>query len=132
MQLASGTGAGMARSSNPLPLIRRLAALAAAIVAVAIGYLSLMPAGEVPAPQISDKIRHFAAYAGLAAPLTLALHPRRWLMAALAAAAYGVALEVAQALGDAGREGSPLDALANLLGAFLGAGLIRISAGVRG
>lgn len=132
MQLASGTGAGMARSSNPLPLIRRLAALAAAIVAVTIGYLSLMPAGEVPAPQISDKIRHFAAYAGLAAPLTLALHPRRWLMAALAAAAYGVALEVAQALGDAGREGSPLDAVANLLGAFLGAGLIRLSAGVRG
>ncbi|MBY9066654.1 VanZ family protein [Hyphomonas sp. WL0036] len=122
----------MPRPSNSLSVIRRLAAFAALVVGIIIAHLSLVPAGDVPAPQISDKIRHFAAYAGLAAPLALALHPKRWLAAAIAATAFGVALEFAQAMGEAGREGSALDALANMLGAFLGAGLIRISAGVRG
>lgn len=115
----------------PFLLIRRLAAIAAVLVAVAIAYLSLIPAHEGPEPLISDKVRHFAAYAGLAAPLTLALHPRRWLSAVIAASIYGVALEFAQAMGDAGREGSALDALANFLGALTGAALIRFSAGVR-
>lgn len=113
-------------------IIRRVAAAATLCVAVVIGYLSLVPAGDVPAPQISDKIRHLAAYAGLAAPLTLALHPRRWLTAVIVATVYGVCLEFAQAFGGAGREGSVLDALANLAGALLGAVLIRFSAGVRG
>ncbi len=116
----------------PFLIIRRVAAAAALCVAVAIGYLSLVPVGDVPAPQISDKIRHLAAYAGLAAPLTLALHPRRWLVAALVAAIYGVCLEFGQAYGGAGREGSALDALANLAGALIGAAMIRFSAGVRG
>ena len=112
-------------------IIRRVAAAAALCVAVAIGYLSLIPVGDVPAPQISDKIRHLAAYAGLAAPLTLALHPRRWLVTALVAAVYGVCLEFGQAFGGAGREGSALDALANLAGALLGAAMIRLSAGTK-
>ncbi len=53
-------------------------------------------------------------------------------MAALVATVYGAGLEIAQLLGDAGREASFLDAFANLLGALLGAALIRLSAGVRG
>lgn len=113
------------------PVIRRVAAAAALCVAVVIGYLSLIPSGDVPAPQISDKIRHLAAYAGLAAPLTLALHPKRWLTAVAVATVYGICLEFGQAFGGAGREGSALDALANLAGAFIGAALIRFSAGVR-
>lgn len=131
MGQASGKGARMP-ARPPFPIIRRIAAAAALCVAVAIGYLSLVPAGDVPAPQISDKLRHMAAYAGLAAPLTLALHPRRWLTAAIVAAVYGVCLEIGQAYGGAGREGSALDALANLGGALIGAAIIRYSAGVKG
>lgn len=112
-------------------LIRRFAAIGSLCVAAVIAYLSLMPVTESPTPHMWDKLGHFAAYAGLAAPLTLAMHPRRWLAAAAVATVYGIGLEVAQALGDAGREASVLDAVANLLGALLGAGLIRVSAGVR-
>ncbi|PKP82232.1 MAG: hypothetical protein CVT79_08060 [Alphaproteobacteria bacterium HGW-Alphaproteobacteria-18] len=115
----------------PFLLIRRLAAAAALCVAVIIAYLSLMPVTASSTPQMWDKFGHFAAYAGLAAPLTLAMHPRRWLAAAAVATIYGIGLEVAQALGDAGREASVLDAIANLLGALLGAALIRFSAGMR-
>lgn len=118
-------------SRDKFLLIRRVAAAAAVCVAIAIAYLSVMPVTQSSAPQLWDKFNHFAAYAGLAAPLTLALHPRRWLAAALVAAIYGAGLEIAQMLGEAGREASFLDALANLLGALLGAALIRFSAGVR-
>lgn len=114
-----------------LLLIRRLAAFAALMMAVAIAYLSLMPVNEGPAPVFSDKVNHFLAYAGLAAPLTLALHPKRWLSAVIVAAVYGIGLEFAQAMGGAGREGSVLDAMANFIGALAGAALIRFSAGVR-
>ena len=119
-------------SQRQFLLIRRLAAFASLCVAIAIAYLSVMPVTQSSAPQLWDKFNHFAAYAGLAAPLTLALHPKRWLTAALVATVYGAGLEIAQLLGDAGREASFLDAFANLLGALLGAALIRFSAGVRG
>lgn len=121
----------MPRPALSFRFIRRLAAFAAACIAIIIAWLSLILGSDVPAPEVSDKIRHLAAYAALTAPLTLALHPRRWLLAALVGTVYGVAIEFAQAFGDAGREGSALDALANLAGALLGAGLIRLSAGVR-
>lgn len=114
-----------------LLLIRRLAAFAALMVAIVIAYLSLMPVDEGPAPVFTDKVNHFLAYAALAAPLTLALHPKRWLSAVIVATVYGIGLEFAQAMGDAGREGSVLDAVANLLGALAGAALIRFAAGVR-
>lgn len=115
----------------PFQLIRRLAMVASLLVAAVIAYLSLMPVDEGPAPVFTDKINHFLAYAGLAAPLTLALHPRRWMNAVIVATVYGIGLEFAQAMGDAGREGSVLDAVANFLGALFGAALIRFSAGVR-
>lgn len=109
-------------------VIRVFSALAAIGIAVIIAYLSLMPVENSPAPKLWDKLNHFIAYVGLAAPLALALHPRRWVWAFLAAGAYGIALEFAQALGEAGRQASTLDAVANFLGALLGAGLIRVVA----
>jgi VanZ family protein len=115
----------------PFQLIRRLAMVASLLVAVTIAYLSLMPADEGAAPVFTDKVNHFLAYAGLAAPLTLALHPKRWVSAVIVATVYGIGLEFGQAMGDAGREGSMLDAVANLLGALFGAVLIRFSAGLR-
>lgn len=112
------------------PAIRRAALVIFALLAVLIGYFSLVPAGEAPAPQISDKIRHFAAYATLAIPAAMWFGPGR-LWAWLVVAAYGGALEIAQALGCAGREGSWADAFANTLGAGTGVLLIWIVARTR-
>lgn len=118
----------MPRSFSGLSAYRLTAALAAFCLAVLIGYLSLVPASEVPAPQVSDKVKHFLAYAALAAPLAAALRPQRWLAAVLIATGFGLVLELAQAMGGAGREGSPADVLANLMGALAGAGLVRLTA----
>jgi hypothetical protein len=75
--------------------IRRAAAVLAALIAVIVGYFSLVPPGEAPAPQISDKIRHFVAYATLAVPVAVWFGPRR-LMAAMAVTA--VSPDVASAV----------------------------------
>lgn len=122
-------------SMNPAPVpyppaIRRAAVVIAALLAVAIGYFSLVPPGEAPAPQISDKIRHFAAYAGLAVPVAMWFGPGR-LAAILVVALYGAGLEVAQALAGTGREGSLADAAANALGAAAGVLLVWIIARTR-
>lgn len=106
--------------------LRRAAGVTALGLALVIAWLSLIPMEGVPAPEVSDKLRHFAAYAALAAPLAVALGTRRWMMAALLAAIYGGAMEVAQALAPTGREGSVADAAANLGGAVLGAAAARL------
>ncbi|MFN7055570.1 VanZ family protein [Hyphomonas sp.] len=103
------------------PGLRRSAGMAALLTALAIAWLSLIPAEGVPAPQVSDKIRHFVAYAALALPFTVWMGVRRWLAAAVIAAVYGAAMEVAQALAPTGREGSFGDAAANAGGALIGA-----------
>lgn len=105
------------------PAIRRAALVIAALLAALIGYYSLVPPGEVPAPQVSDKILHFAAYAGLAVPVSMWFGPGR-LAAVLVAASYGASLEIAQAFAAAGRQASIADALANTLGA--GAGFVLV------
>lgn len=101
------------------PHIRRAALIVAALMALVIGYFSLVPPGEAPAPQISDKIRHFGAYAMLAVPVAMWFGPGR-IAAALVVATYGAGLEVAQAFAGTGREGSLVDGLANALGAAAG------------
>ncbi|MEQ9506051.1 MAG: hypothetical protein RLO80_07245 [Hyphomonas sp.] len=112
------------------PAIRRAALVIGALLALVIGYFSLVPPGDAPAPQISDKIRHFAAYAALAIPAAMWFGPGRlWAWAVVAA--YGGALEIAQALGGAGREGSWADGFANALGAGTGVLLIWIIARMR-
>ena len=58
------------------PLIRSLAGLAAIGLAIIIVVYSLVPVSEAPAPQLPDKIKHFAAYAALAAPLSRMRHGR--------------------------------------------------------
>lgn len=115
-------------AARAFAIARILSALAVIGIAIVIAYLSLVPVEESPAPKWWDKLNHFIAYAGLAAPLALALHPRRWVWALLAAGAYGIALEFAQAFGEAARQGSAFDAVANFLGALLGAGFIRLAA----
>ncbi len=100
--------------------IRRAAAVSAALIAVIVGYFSLVPPGEAPAPQISDKIRHFVAYAALAVPVAVWFGPGRLFAAMAATVLYGAGLEGAQALAGTGREGSLADAAANALGAVTG------------
>ncbi|MDX1293502.1 MAG: VanZ family protein [Hyphomonas sp.] len=104
------------------PLIRGLAALSAFGLAVLIAVYSLVPASQAPAPSVSDKVKHFAAYAALAAPLWVALGPgmRRAATAFALAVLFGIGLELAQMLGTAGREGSALDVAANMGGAVAG------------
>jgi VanZ family protein len=112
----------MAPSPPRLTLsMRRSAGIAALLTALAITWLSLIPAEDVPAGPVSDKIRHFVAYAALSLPLTLWMGARRWLAAAVIAATFGAGIEVAQALAPTGREGSLGDALANAAGALTGA-----------
>lgn len=101
------------------PHIRRAASVIAALLAVLIAYFSLVPPGETPAPQISDKIRHFGAYVMLAIPAAMWLAPRR-IAPAVIVAAWGIVLEIAQGLAGTGREASIGDALANTAGACAG------------
>lgn len=105
------------------PHIRRAAAIIAALLALLIAYFSLVPPGETPAPQISDKIRHFGAYAMLAIPTAMWLAPRR-IAPAVIVAAWGIVMEIAQGLAGTGREASIGDALANTAGASAGVFLI--------
>jgi VanZ family protein len=112
------------------PPIRRAAVIIAALLAAAIAYFSLVPPGEAPAPQISDKFRHFAAYAGLALPVSIWLGPGR-LAAGILTASYGAGLEIAQGLAGTGREASLADAAANALGAGAGFLLIWFIARIR-
>lgn len=105
------------------PHIRRAAAIIAALLALLIAYFSLVPPGETPAPQISDKIRHFGAYAMLAIPTAMWLAPRR-IAPAVIVAMWGIAMEIAQGLAGTGREASLGDALANTAGAGAGVFLI--------
>lgn len=104
------------------PLIRSLAGLAAIGLAIIIAVYSLVPVSEAPAPQLSDKIKHFAAYAALAASLSVAfgVGPRPAALAFSISGLFGIGLEIAQMLGEAGREGSSLDVAANLGGALVG------------
>lgn len=114
----------MDSSQLPYPApVRRAAMLVAAALALVIGYYSLVPPGEAPAPQLSDKVRHFAAYAALAVPAAMWLAPRR-VLPAIGAATYGIALEIGQAFAGTGREGSIGDVLANGLGASAGVFLV--------
>ncbi|RAN33767.1 VanZ family protein [Hyphomonas pacifica] len=101
-------------------LTRALAVIATIILIIVIAHLSLSPAADVPAPQVSDKVKHFAAYFVLAGTLATAFGPKRGIYALIVAILYGLAMEVAQDMGDAGREGSIADALANTAGAACG------------
>ncbi len=105
------------------PHIRRAASVIAALLALTIAYFSLVPPGETPAPQISDKIRHFGAYAMLAIPTAMWLAPRR-IAPAVIVAVWGILMEIGQGLAATGREASMGDALANTVGA--GAGVILV------
>lgn len=113
-------------------LLRLAAAGTALLIAALIIHLSLVPSGGAPPLRLPDKLGHFLAYAALAAPLTLALGRRRWLPAVTCTCLLGLALEIAQATGDAGRHASGWDMLANLGGSLAGAASVLVLAGLVG
>lgn len=108
------------------PLVHARAWLALwvlALVVVAVG--SLLPPSALPeAPRVSDKLVHVAMYFVLmAAAVQLFASPRALLGVAVALAAYGLLLEVAQHTLTTTRMFEWGDVLANTLGVVLGLGL---------
>ena len=94
------------------------AAFVLAAAAVAVG--SLTPAAEMPAIEVSDKVQHFGAYAGLAFLAVLAW-PQARLMTGpvMSVILAGPAIELLQLLVP-GRSASLADAAADLAGVAVG------------
>jgi VanZ family protein len=107
-----------------LPLLAKVAILALSLGVVA--YLSLAPTDELPSVNLSDKIEHSIAYAVLTF-VALILFPG-WLGVAVAGGmAFGVLIEILQALMGFGRQGDWRDALANAAGAAIVAGAVLLA-----
>ena len=100
--------------------MRRFAGMTAICLMLAIAVLSVMPPGDLPPVEGSDKLKHFIAYGSLGGAIAIAAGPGR---AFLITIGYGALMEVAQALAPTGREYSILDEVANMLGAGLGTGI---------
>ncbi|MDO8297353.1 MAG: VanZ family protein [Caulobacter sp.] len=86
---------------------------------MAILWLSLAPAEDLPQVTLWDKLEHAAAYLGLAVLGGLAFPNHLWRMAG-SLFTFGVGVEVFQALMAVGRQGDPADALANTVGIATG------------
>ncbi|KCZ84155.1 hypothetical protein HAD_00710 [Hyphomonas adhaerens MHS-3] len=105
------------------PAMRRFAGLATIVLLIAIAVLSLLPSGDLPPVEGSDKVKHFLAYGSLGGAMAMAFGPGRALRAFLITIGYGALMEVAQALAPTGREFSVLDEVANILGTGVGTGV---------
>jgi len=115
-------------AATPHPFLRYGPAV---VMTLLIPVLSLLPAHffapvSAPLPPLPglDKLIHAMLYAALTAAYLHALAPARrsnltaFLLIAASATLYGVAMEVCQSLFTDSRTLDPLDALANLSGAF--------------
>ncbi len=110
---------------RPLQHPRRWLALWLVATAVAVS-VSLLPAGDVPAPSIPgfDKAVHFIAYLALSAYASMLFaSPRARSLAALWLLAVGVGVEAAQHFFTATRQAEAADVFANMLGVVGGLAL---------
>ncbi len=82
-------------------------------------WASLVPTRDLPSVTFWDKAEHAIAYFGLCFLGVWAL-PRRRLAIAGGLIALGIGVEVLQANMGLGRQGDPMDALANSLGVAVG------------
>ena len=81
---------------------------------------SLQTSVDLPAPGGFDKIEHFGTYAFLCLWFTGMVARRRYWVVAVFLLALGLAMEVAQYLMAAGRQGDPYDMAANAMGIAAG------------
>ncbi|MET4699309.1 VanZ family protein [Constrictibacter sp. MBR-5] len=101
-------------------LLRTLARAAFVVAALVVVVGSLTPAAEMPEIEVSDKIQHFAAYAGLAFLAKIAWRPPGFLGWPLASVVIaGPAIELLQSLVP-GRSASVGDAVADVIGVGIG------------
>ncbi len=112
----------------PLPLFRRLAALAAWACLAAILAGSFLPGSGPPPFPGADKVEHMVAYMAFAASWCAAGVPRwrRMLLVVVLAALVGGLIELVQP--GFGRDADVLDLLADLTGAALGVPLALLAA----
>ena len=89
-------------------------------IAVVVAVLCLAPGRSIPDVNVSDKIKHFAAFAMLAFWFGSILVRRDLLWLALALLTFGALIEVAQELMRLGRNGEVRDLIADALGMLLG------------
>lgn len=103
------------------PLIRRVLLGSFYLASVLVGLLSLAPSATVPEIPVDDKTEHVLAYAALG---LLGGVVSRWrtLRLVLALGAYGAVLEMLQAFSP-GRSPEVADAVADIIGVCLGAGM---------
>ncbi|HET6621395.1 MAG TPA: VanZ family protein [Dongiaceae bacterium] len=103
------------------PLIRRVLSGAFYLASVLVGLLSLAPSAAVPEIPVDDKTEHVLAYAVLG--LLGGVASRRGIpRLVLGLGAYGAVLELLQAFSP-GRAPEAADAVADIIGACLGAGM---------
>lgn len=85
-------------------------------------YLSLAPTTAIPSVTLWDKIEHATAYFGLSVLGVWAFPARMWRVA-IGLWLGGIVVEILQATMGWGRDGDPLDALANTIGVMAGIAL---------
>jgi len=112
------------RLSLPVAL-QRIARIAFALGALAIIFLSLLPADELPDIDVWDKLEHAIAYAtvSLALGIGWAGQRRAWYLLGSGLVVLGVLLEYLQSFVP-GRLADPADAVANLVGTLLGLSVV--------
>ena len=90
------------------------------LIATVITITSLLPARDLPALGISDKVEHAVAYALLGFWFASVMARRDFVYLALALLAFGGGIEIAQGLMGLGREADLLDLAADGVGIVVG------------
>lgn len=107
------------------PVLRRLWRTLLAGLLTVVTWLALEPAPPEVADLGWDKLNHLCAFAALAVVAAAAFAPR-WRAVAAGLLAYGVAIELLQALTPT-RSAEVADVLADAVGLALGLGLFRLA-----
>lgn len=93
------------------------------VLAAAITVTSLVPASELPAIGLSDKVEHLLAYVALGFWFASLISRRDHVFLALALLAFGGAIEIAQGWMALGRQADLVDLLADAIGSGIGIAL---------
>ncbi len=89
-------------------------------IVLVIAILCLLPSNEIPQVNVSDKIKHVAAFVLLTFWFAGIVSRQGYLRVALALVAYGALIEILQGSMHLGREAEVLDFVADAAGVVLG------------